>query len=320
MKLTRLLFGLLITAMLGSSIVLAFAATGKYDVQLQIPIGTQEKIEACKEVPDPTPTDPNNKALTCTGLSNYIVQIYEWLVRAAAILAAAMITWGGFQWLSAAGESKRVEEGKKIMHNALIGLVLALGSYTLLWAINPDLVGVGKLDLSLIKPKQQAAVSSTPVSLGPECGPYAYGLRCPDATKYCSWGSCVPKLADGAGVCKDEYYPTVAHPRIHTANDMCLSNYCDTTTQQCMRDPAHDIGVCCFNEKLSADPNLQARFTAGGTRAACNGAGFYASGSIHTVTQFCSGKTTEAACGTKVPSTDGGTKWLPSLTPGVCGP
>lgn len=164
MKLTRLLFGFLIAAILGSSIFLAFAA-GNIDVQLQIPIGTREKITACNEVPDLATADPNDKKLVCTGLSDYIVTLYEWLVAAAAILAAAMLTWGGFQWLSAAGESKRVEEGKKIMHNALIGLVLALGSYTLLWAINPDLVGVGKLDLSLVAPKPILfAGSSTPIT------------------------------------------------------------------------------------------------------------------------------------------------------------
>lgn len=155
MTFTKIMFGFLLTAMLGSSIFLAFAATGKYDVQLQIPLPGKETITACKEVQTGTNLDGTPiMGLNCTGLADYIVKIYEWLVRAAAILAAAMITWGGFQWLSAAGESKRVEEGKKTMHNALIGLVLALGSYTLLWAINPDLVKFNAFDLSLIKPKQ----------------------------------------------------------------------------------------------------------------------------------------------------------------------
>ena len=57
--------------------------------------------------------DGNPTALKCQGISKLIVMIYEWLVGAAGVLATAMIAWGGFQWLSAAGDSKRVEEGKR---------------------------------------------------------------------------------------------------------------------------------------------------------------------------------------------------------------
>lgn len=234
MKLTRLLFGLIIATMLSSSIFLAFAA-GDINVQLQIPIGSFDKVPACKEVQ--TGTDPVTHrpimGLTCTGLSDYIVTIYEWLVRAAAILAAAMITWGGFQWLSAAGESKRVEEGKKTMHNALIGLVLALGSYTLLWAINPDLVGVGKLDLSLIAAKQVLisppdgvccyAVTQllgvgggTPVSSKIK---YASGVsldKCKEETKPGLGSGSVPRTVDVAFYCSKQGVPATV-----SNDDLC---------------------------------------------------------------------------------------------------
>lgn len=175
MKFTKIAFGFLLAAMLSSSIFLAFAATGKYEVQLQIPLPGKETITACTEVrtgtnPDGTPI----MGLNCTGLADYIVIIYQWLVAAAAILAAMMFTWGGFLWLTAGGSTGRLGQAKTIFGNALTGLALALGSYTLLAVINPGLVDFKGFDLSLIKPKQQADLVGGSLfggSLGGRLGP-----------------------------------------------------------------------------------------------------------------------------------------------------
>lgn len=113
----------------------AFAATDKFDysVPLQVPLNGSkaQSITVCDKV---------NGELQCKGIAMYVTTIYVWLVRVSALLALLMMMVAGFQWLTAAGESKRIEQAKKTISNALIGMVLAIGSYLVLALINPDLV------------------------------------------------------------------------------------------------------------------------------------------------------------------------------------
>ena len=46
-------------------------------------------------------------------------------------LALLMLVWGGFQWMTSAGNSEKVEKGTTTMIWALIGVVLVLSSYLL---------------------------------------------------------------------------------------------------------------------------------------------------------------------------------------------
>lgn len=39
--------------------------------------------------------------------------------------------YGGFRWMTAGGEEKQVEEAKKMIRNAVIGLVIIMASYAL---------------------------------------------------------------------------------------------------------------------------------------------------------------------------------------------
>lgn len=73
------------------------------------------------------------------GLSAYLQQIYIWAVAAASGLAVVMIMWGGVEYMTSAGGGG-VEEAKKRISAALMGLLLALGSYVILNTINKDLL------------------------------------------------------------------------------------------------------------------------------------------------------------------------------------
>ena len=89
--------------------------------------------------------DPNNedagKPLTkdTKPIADYIKAIYTYAISIVAIAAALALMIGGVIWLTAGGSNTRVESAKKVMTGALSGLVLALGSYFLLYQINPDL-------------------------------------------------------------------------------------------------------------------------------------------------------------------------------------
>jgi hypothetical protein len=83
-------------------------------------------------------------------LSDYIKAVYNFLITVVGIVAAMMIMVGGFQYVTAGGDKGKVDAGKKRIQDALLGLVLAFGSYLLLYTINPALVRFDGLKLAQV--------------------------------------------------------------------------------------------------------------------------------------------------------------------------
>ncbi|MFA5076181.1 MAG: pilin [Patescibacteria group bacterium] len=79
------------------------------------------------------------KPNTTIGIAQYIGAIYRFGISAASVLAIVMIIIGGFIWLTSAGNPTRVTQAKGYIGGALVGLVLALSSYSILRTINPAL-------------------------------------------------------------------------------------------------------------------------------------------------------------------------------------
>lgn len=104
------------------------------------------------QIPIPRVSITNNDISTGNAIALYINGIYQFGVKLAAILAVMVIVYGGLVWLTAAGDKGRVGEAEKIITNALIGLVLSLGSYLLLDTINPDLKDLKRVTLTGIDP------------------------------------------------------------------------------------------------------------------------------------------------------------------------
>lgn len=75
-----------------------------------------------------------------TDLGDYIRTIYTWMVGIGGLVAVILIIVGGFIYMTSAGSPDRVKAAKERISHALLGLLLLLGSYTLLYTINPDLV------------------------------------------------------------------------------------------------------------------------------------------------------------------------------------
>lgn len=74
-----------------------------------------------------SPTDPS-----VGGLSNFIwiivLNVIEILLQVIAYAATLMIIYGGFRFLSSAGNAQGIEQGKKTITNAVIGLVISIAS------------------------------------------------------------------------------------------------------------------------------------------------------------------------------------------------
>jgi hypothetical protein len=96
-------------------------------------------------------------------LGKYTCVVYRWVVGFAAILALLMIVIGGYAWMVG-----KPDKGRDLIKNALIGLILALGSYILLHTINPALVACNTLNLTPIHELEfvvrEIKLSTQPVS------------------------------------------------------------------------------------------------------------------------------------------------------------
>ncbi len=76
-----------------------------------------------------------------TDLIEYLGMIYKFLLIIAPILAIVMIAIGAFLIMTlSAGNSSKIGDGKEIIKNAIIGLLIALFAWLGLYTINPDLV------------------------------------------------------------------------------------------------------------------------------------------------------------------------------------
>ncbi len=69
--------------------------------------------------------------LTSADLVTTVINIINWALGLLAIIAVALIIYGGYYWLTAAGNEERITKAKKIILNTVIGLVIIL----LAWAI-----------------------------------------------------------------------------------------------------------------------------------------------------------------------------------------
>ncbi len=83
--------------------------------------------------------------------AKYIVAIYNWSIRAIVLLAIIMIMVAGSKWMWAGGNAAAITQAKNQITSALIGLVIAIGSYTLLNFINPSLVRLGSLEIKPVE-------------------------------------------------------------------------------------------------------------------------------------------------------------------------
>lgn len=78
---------------------------------------------------------------TVTNIQTFIPQAIKLLIGFAGAAAVFRIMYGGWLYMSSEAFGKK-SDAKKVMTNAVIGLILTLGAYTIIYTINPELVKV----------------------------------------------------------------------------------------------------------------------------------------------------------------------------------
>ncbi len=75
---------------------------------------------------------------TSVGLSGYLEAVFAFGISLAGIFAVLMIVIGGIQYITAYGNPGRAESAKNRIWQALIGLLLVVSAWLILYTINPD--------------------------------------------------------------------------------------------------------------------------------------------------------------------------------------
>lgn len=149
-------------------------------------------------------------SLVTGGIGQYLTTVYNFGVSVAGILAVMLIVYGGFRWLTAMGNTGVISHAKETIIAAIIGLVLMLCSYLLLYTINPAFVN--SPGFSIIKvsfPETSSAAGCSWASEAPEGATasedtYCSGTKANDADKcYCDFRSAVVAAAQAHADAKD---------------------------------------------------------------------------------------------------------------------
>ncbi|HEY4477163.1 MAG TPA: hypothetical protein VJB56_00875 [Candidatus Paceibacterota bacterium] len=83
---------------------------------------------------------PGSGATEVSTIAQYAPFLFPFLLSVAAGSAFVMFTYGAIQYMASGGNPSKTGEAKSIMTDAIIGLLLAVGSVFILRTINPALV------------------------------------------------------------------------------------------------------------------------------------------------------------------------------------
>jgi len=119
-------------------IFILFISTLSFIPQPTFAAATTAPAEYTMLAPIPGLTNPSGDGKT-TNLATFLPAVVKLMIGLATAFALLRIFQGGIQYLSTDAFSGK-SAGKETITNALIGLLLTIGAYTLLYTINPRLV------------------------------------------------------------------------------------------------------------------------------------------------------------------------------------
>jgi hypothetical protein len=87
---------------------------------------------------------------TFNDIADFIAYIYKYAFIISGIVAVIMIIFSGINWIISAGNTNTIEQSKKRITGAAIGVILLASAYTILNTINPYLVNFRPLNNYMI--------------------------------------------------------------------------------------------------------------------------------------------------------------------------
>lgn len=141
---------------------------------------------------DPKVTAENGTTyLSFPLLGEYIKAIYRVGIAVAGIISVIMLIVAGFLWSASGGNPEIITKQKQRIEKAVIGLIIAVGSYTILFSINPRLTEFGSLKVEYIKPIPLDEMTFEKTSESNYGGNIPNALSTPELEKlFTAYGAC----------------------------------------------------------------------------------------------------------------------------------
>jgi hypothetical protein len=104
------------------------------------------------EIPGLTFSEPTKtgRHVRMNFIGEYISAMYRWLIGVAVVFAVVMIIVSGIQYMLSGGSKQGITKLRENITNSLMGLALLLGSYMILYTINPQLTVLKSINVSSV--------------------------------------------------------------------------------------------------------------------------------------------------------------------------
>lgn len=82
-----------------------------------------------------------------TDIPTVVQYFFEWMIVLGGLAAFIAFIWAGLLYMTSVGDANKMNDAKKKIKKALIGLVLLMSSWLIFNTINPELTALGELPL-----------------------------------------------------------------------------------------------------------------------------------------------------------------------------
>jgi Type IV secretion system pilin/Amyloid A4 N-terminal heparin-binding/IPT/TIG domain len=188
----------------------------------------------------------NSIALGNTSPIKTATNVINILMGLLSLIAISLILWGGFTYMTSGGSEEKIDQAKKILKNATIGLVIVLSAWGITYFILSKLVG----DTGGASTGPDNCTSGASTSCG--CG----------GAQTCNsgvWGPCLGSTCNPIIDSKTSCDGKTAVAECQADNNLCGTDYtCDAN--DCLCKPKASLGDSCNTNAAGgtckADDNL----------------------------------------------------------------
>lgn len=73
--------------------------------------------------------------------TNYFVQLWQAIIALGGLAVLLYFVWGAIQWITAGGDSSKIEKARNMIMQAVIGMIILVASFTIIGVISSVFFG-----------------------------------------------------------------------------------------------------------------------------------------------------------------------------------
>ncbi len=121
------------------------------------------------------------------GLASYIQHIFIFFIGASIIVSLCVIIIAGARWIASGGNSSTISKSKERIKGAVIGVLIGIFSYSILYFINPDLVQLELREIYTFPALTNNEGSCAKFTFAPYNSPNIEKIARENSTKHKGW-------------------------------------------------------------------------------------------------------------------------------------